>query len=1559
MSKQEMESKETINSRAIRELNESQQKPTKSTSKPFSGQRWLVEERDACGVGFIAYQDGRRSNKIVDQALKALGCMEHRGGCSADRNSGDGAGVMTTLPQKLFATWFAENKIVQPQEEAWGVGMVFLPQDAGRIAEFKRFIEATVRAENLEVLGWREVPVCPEVLGEQARENQPHIEQIVVSSLENLTGDDLERKLYIARSRVGKRLSDDFYICSFSCRTIVYKGMVRSVILGEFYQDLINPDYESAFAVYHRRFSTNTMPKWPFAQPMRILGHNGEINTLLGNINWMSNREKELVSNFQETALPGWTQDEIEGLTPIVNNNNSDSYNLDSAMELLVRTGRSIPEATMILVPEAYQNQPSLEEYPEIVDFYEYHSGQQEPWDGPALLVFGDGKTVGATLDRNGLRPARYTITKDGCVVVGSETGVVDLPDAEVVEKGRLGPGQTIVVDLQTKEVLHNWEVKQRVAKANPYGEWIEKYRASVEPHEFKTENFLTSEELLRQQTAFGYTAEDVELIIQSMAINGKEPTFCMGDDIPLAVLSDKPRLLYDYFKQRFAQVTNPAIDPLRESLVMSLSMQLGAKGNILNLKPEDARLLKLESPVLNDEELAGIQTSDFKTQSLSTLYQIATGPNGLKDAVAKLCQQATTAVEDGVEIIILSDRPEQKIGTEYSYIPPLLAVGAVHHHLIRQGLRLRTSLVVDTAQCWSTHHFACLIGYGASAVCPYLALESVRQWWNDPKTQKLMQNERLETIALERAQANYRKSIEAGLLKILSKMGISLLSSYHGAQIFEALGLGVDLINLAFAGTTSRLGGLTVAELAQEVIAFHHRAFPELHGKKLENYGFVKYKKGGEYHMNSPEMSKALHKAVQSKEYDHYELYKQYLRGRPATALRDLLDFKSDRQAISLEEVESIESIVKRFCTGGMSLGSLSREAHETLAIAMNRIGGKSNSGEGGEDSIRFKILNDVENGKSPTLPHLSGLKNGDTASSAIKQVASGRFGVTPEYLMNAKQLEIKLAQGAKPGEGGQLPGKKVSPYIASLRRSKPGVTLISPPPHHDIYSIEDLAQLIFDLHQINPQAGVSVKLVAEIGIGTIAAGVAKANSDVILIAGHDGGTGASPLSSIKHAGVPWELGLTEVHRVLLGNQLRDRVLLRADGGLKTGWDVIMAALMGAEEYGFGSIAMIAEGCIMARVCHMNTCPVGVATQQQHLRERFKGIPEHVVNFFYFVAQEVRSLLAKLGYRNLNEIIGRTDLLVQNHEVQIAKTQSLDLSCLINLPSVKEHRSWLEHEKVHTNGAVLDDEILADQTIQAAIANHGQVTKDVAIINTDRSVGARISGEIATKYGNSGFKGEIVLQFKGAAGQSFGAFNLPGMKLILSGEANDYVGKGMHGGEIIITPAENAAYDFASNVIVGNTCLYGATGGEFYANGRAGERFAVRNSMGKAVIEGAGDHCCEYMTGGLVVVLGEVGRNVGAGMTGGLGYFLDENNTFSSKVNPEIVKIQRVPSEAGEKQLKEMIQKHVEQTNSPKGKAILQDWDNYVGKFWQVVPPSEADSVEASAEKAKALTSV
>jgi len=1530
----------------------------------YAGPRWLVEERDACGVGFIANRENQASHELIVKALSALTCLEHRGGCSADRDSGDGAGLMTAIPWELLRQWFVEQEIEMPAADNCGVGMVFLPPDAETATTARQIVEKVLAEENLTVLGWRGVPVQPNLLGVQARENQPQIEQVFVAS-PTLEGDELERQLYVTRRRIEKSLGNlsdrqelsDFYVCSFSNRTIIYKGMVRSAVLRDFYIDLRNPAYKSAFAIYHRRFSTNTMPKWPLAQPMRLLGHNGEINTLLGNINWMMAREADLSHPVWENCL--------DALKPTVHVDNSDSATLDNVLELLVRSGRSPLESLMIMVPEAYQNQPDLDNYPEITDFYEYYSGIQEPWDGPALLVFSDGKKVGATLDRNGLRPARYSITKDGYIVVASEAGVVDLPEADILEKGRLAPGQMIAVDLETHEVLKNWEIKQRIAKEQPYGEWLKQYRVELgtrhgqENKEDKVSSLSSTPlpeplapktSLLRHQIAFGYTTEDVEMVIQPMASEGKEPTFCMGDDIPLAVLSGRPHLLYDYFKQRFAQVTNPAIDPLRESLVMSLKIELGERGNLLEAKPEYAKRLKLNSPVLNEAELEAVRQSGFETADLDTLFEIAAGPHGLETAVRKLCKQAAEAVRAGNKILILSDRTTEKIGAEYSYIPPLLAVGAVHHHLIREGLRMKASLVVNTAQCWSTHHFACLIGYGASAVCPYLALDTVISWWSDPKTQQFMERGKIAAITLEKALGNYRNAVEAGMLKILSKMGISLLRSYQGAQIFEALGIGQELLELGFYGTTSRLGGLSVSELAQEVLSFHQRAFPELTVKKLENFGFVQYRPGGEYHMNSPELAKMLHKAIAAQKYDHYEVYQKHLAGRPVTALRDLLDFQSDRPAVPLESVEPVTEIVKRFCTGGMSLGALSREAHETLAIAMNRLGGRSNSGEGGEDPVRYKVLNDVDaQGRSQLLPHLKGLRNGDTASSAIKQVASGRFGVTPEYLMNARQIEIKIAQGAKPGEGGQLPGTKVSPYIATLRRSKPGVTLISPPPHHDIYSIEDLAQLIFDLHQINPKAQVSVKLVAEIGIGTVAAGVAKANADIIQISGHDGGTGASPLSSIKHAGGPWELGLTEVHRVLMENKLRDRVVLRVDGGFKSGWDVLMGALMGGEEYGFGSIAMIAEGCIMARICHTNNCPVGVASQKEELRQRFSGMPEHVVNFFYFVAEEVRSILARLGYRSLSEVIGRADLLKVREGVKLIKTHELNLDCITHLPNTRENRSWLNHETVHSNGVVLDDQLLDDPEIQAAICNQLSVTKTVAIVNTDRTVGARLAGAIASRYGNTGFEGQINLNFKGSVGQSFGAFNLPGMTLRLEGEANDYVGKGMHGGEIIIYPPESATYAPEQNVVVGNTCLYGATGGYLFANGLAGERFAVRNSKGTAVIEGAGDHCCEYMTGGVVVVLGKVGRNVGAGMTGGLAYFLDEDGNFPALVNSEIVKLQRVSSPAGVQQLQELIKAHVEHTDSPKAKMILDNWEQYLPKFWQVVPPSEADSPEAN----------
>jgi glutamate synthase (ferredoxin) len=1501
------------------------------------GQFWLVEERDSCGVGFLADRHNRASNHLVAQALKALNCVEHRGGCNADLDTGDGAGLMTAIPWQLLAQEFTVDS------KTMAVGMIFLPRDSDRQQICREIVEKCAIEEGLKLVSWRVVPVSPEVLGIQARQNQPQIEQVILEGAGSDSSRD--RAIYLTRRRIKLEIErlypewhSEFYIASLSKHTIVYKGMVRSSILAEFYADLRNPEYISAFAIYHRRFSTNTLPKWHLAQPMRFLGHNGEINTLLGNINWFTARQGDL-------EHPGWGA-RIKDIVPVLKANESDSATLDHVFELLVETGRDPLEAMMIMVPEAYSNQPELEGRSEVVDFYDYYSGLQEAWDGPALLAFSDGKTVGAVLDRNGLRPARYVITKSGLVIVGSEAGIVEIDESEILEKGRLGPGQMLAVDLTSNQILTNWQVKERVAKLHPYGEWLGKYRQTLVPQAFESESQLDEPIALTYQTAFGYTFEDVDMVVEAMAQDGKEPIFSMGDDAPLAVLSAKPHLLYDYFKQRFAQVTNPPIDPLREGMVMSLQMMLGKRGNLLEVKPELARQLKIDSPVLNEAELAQVSQLGFKTQTLTMLFPINLGPKGLEQALQQLCNRAVAAVKDGVEILILSDRG---LNAENAYIPSLLAVGAVHHRLIEKGLRMQASILVETAQCWSTHHFACLIGYGASGICPYLALETARQWWFKPKTQMQMEQGKIKKLSVPEVQASYRRAVEAGLLKILSKMGISLLSSYNGAQIFEAIGIGQDVISFCFKGTTSRVGGMTLAEIATEVISFHHQAFPELQAKKLENYGFVQYRPGGEYHMNSPEMAKALHKAVAGEGYDHYEIYRQQLQSRTPTALRDLLEFNSDRSSIPLEEVESAESIIKRFCTGAMSLGALSREAHEVLAIAMNRIGGKSNCGEGGEDPMRFLQFNDVdEHGISATFPHLKGLKNGDSANSAIKQIASGRFGVTPAYLVSSDQLEIKMAQGAKPGEGGQLPGAKVNEYIAMLRNSKPGVQLISPPPHHDIYSIEDLAQLIFDLHQINPQAKVSVKLVAEIGIGTIAAGVAKANADIIQISGHDGGTGASPLSSIKHAGSPWELGLSEVHTALMENQLRDRVLLRVDGGFKTGWDVVIAALLGGEEYGFGTAVMIAEGCIMARVCHTNKCPVGVTSQLEQLRKRFPGTPENVVNFMYFVAEEVRQILAKLGYSSLLEVIGRSDLLRQR-QLQLTKVAQVDLTCLTHLPDSRSDRQWLNHsETPHINNHVLDDLLLADPDIQTAIANQTDLVKQFEILNTDRSVGARVAGAIAKRYGNSGLASQLRFELKGTGGQSFGAFNLPGMELELTGEANDYVGKGMSGGEISIKPPSDRQYDPSLNVILGNTCLYGATGGYLLANGGAGERFGVRNSGAKAVVESVGDHCCEYMTGGVIVVLGHTGRNVGAGMTGGLAYFYDPSDRLKVRMSQEALVLQRVTAKAGIAQLKELIQMSSDRTHSPKAKTILENWHEHLPHFWQVVPPSEQNSPEA-----------
>ncbi len=1494
-------------------------------------------EKDACGVGFLAQIEGIPSHWVLQQALRGLKCMEHRGGCGGDGDSGDGAGILCGIPWNYFKEiWPAAESINNHS----ALGMIFLPNDAKQREQTKNIFEREAEALGFTSQGWRLVPIKSSVLGPLAKQTVPFIEQWLLEG--NVIGDALEKLLYRLRKRIEKKCLEQFgtkaeelYIASLSSRTLIYKGMVRSEILDEFYQDLQHPKFEISFAVYHRRFSTNTLPRWKLAQPMRLLGHNGEINTLLGNLNWANATEVHIEEIWDQAS---------DDLKPVVNVSSSDSANLDATLELLVRSGRPITDSLLTLVPEAFRDQPELQNQPNINAFYEYSACTQEPWDGPALLVFTDGSFVGATLDRNGLRPARYCVTTDNFVIMGSETGVVEIPEDKIIEKGRLGPGQMLAVDLFNKRLLRNWVVKKETANRHPYQTWLSENRINLSNQAWRDSTSINQLELLQLQTAFGFSAEDLDMVIESMASGGKEPTYCMGDDIPLAILSNKAHILYDYFKQRFAQVTNPPIDPLREKLVMSLEMHLGKRGSPLNPKPDAFSVIHLQSPILNENELIELTQTALPTKTLSTLFDIDQGVGGLENRLHDLCNEAEAVVREGVRIIILSDKG---MGPNKTYIPPLLAVGAVHHHLLNQRLRLDASIIIETAQCWSTHHVACLIGYGASAICPWLAWESTRHWLQHPKTQKLIESKKLPNLNNKTAQQNLKKALEDGLRKILSKIGISLLASYHGSQIFEAVGIGADLIDLAFSGTTSRIAGLSLKELAVETLSFHEKAYPELDRKKLEFLGFVQYRSGGEYHLNNPEMSKVLHAAVKAgPAYDHFSTYKSLLETRPPTALRDLLQFHHLNKPLPLEEIESAESICKRFCTGGMSLGALSREAHEVLAIAMNRIGGKSNSGEGGEDPARFNVLNDVdEESYSKILPNLKGLRNGDTACSAIKQIASGRFGVTPEYLRSAKQLEIKMAQGAKPGEGGQLPGPKVDSYIAKLRNSKPGVALISPPPHHDIYSIEDLAQLIHDLHQVHPTAKVSVKLVAEIGIGTIAAGVAKANADVIQISGHDGGTGASPLSSIKHAGLPWELGLTEVHRALLENGLRSRVLLRADGGLKTGWDVVIAALLGAEEFGFGSIAMIAEGCIMARICHTNKCPVGVATQQETLRKRFPGIPAHVVNFFLFIAEEVRQILSLLGVASLEDVIGRSELL-EKRNLTLSKTSKLDLSSLLTTNKGSQDRSWLNHDQAaHTNGPVLEDELLKDTNFIKAIANHGKLSKDLSISNTDRSVCARIAGEIAQYHGNKGFKGQLNLKFKGSAGQSFGAFLLQGINVLLIGEANDYVGKGMNGGVLTVIPPPNSK-DISNQVILGNTCLYGGTGGKLFALGKAGERFGVRNSGVQAVIEGAGDHCCEYMTGGIVVVLGITGRNIGAGMTGGVTFLLDVNNKATNLVNKEIVEIHQLSTIEQENLLKPLLQEYLNLTKSSKASEVLGEWSKWKNHFKVIVPPSEKSKV-------------
>ena len=1471
-------------------------------------------EHDACGVGFVADASGHRSHSTLEKAMTAVTNVTHRGAVSADAKTGDGAGVMAQIPFKLFRREIETmgKRIERPEDLA--VGMIFLPssEEEGAV-QGKRLIEAVVRAQGLHLFGWRKTPVDSSALGQTAAATEPDTQQVIMGRPDGMGEADFARALYLARREIERRAKelelDDLYIPSFSAKTIVYKGMLVAPQLGVYYQDLKDPDFETALAVFHQRYSTNTFPNWFLAQPFRSLAHNGEINTLWGNYNWIRAREPELSSDV-------WG-DDVKRLMPIMDETGSDSAQLDNVAELLALSGRDVLHTMMMLVPEAWENMPHME--PNLKAFYQYHACISEPWDGPAALAFTDGDVVGACLDRNGLRPARYKITDDNFVIMGSEVGIVAVDDAHVVEKGRLGPGKMIAVDTKRGGFLSDDEIKSRVCNQKPYGKWAKRhlFQLGEAPKTSTDGAHLTQLGLFQRQRAFDYTLEDLSLVIKAMILEAKEPVFSMGDDTALSVLAKKPRLLYSFFKQRFAQVTNPPIDPLREELVMSLDTYIGARSSLLEETPEHAHLIHLSTPILFNEDLEALRNlrdPKFQSQAIDTLFNIAEGLDELSDALDRICAEADAAINGGCSILILSDA---KVNADLAPVPMLLAVGALHQHLIRQGNRMRASIVVESAEPREVHHFACLIGYGASAVNPYLGLETLAE---------LLGAGEIVDMTVEEARQNYRNALNGGILKIMSKMGISTVSSYHGAQIFEAIGISSELIDRCFTGTTSWIEGIGLRELAESVIERHRRAFEPSEVHRLDDVGYYRFRKDGEYHANSPKMVRALHAAVTSGSYEEYQTFRDLAEDHEPISIRDLLRFKK-RTPVPLDDVEPVSEICKRFNTAAMSLGALSPEAHVTLSMAMNALGGKSDTGEGGDHPSRYWPS------EGEYSPH-----------SRIKQVASGRFGVTTEYLASADEFEIKMAQGSKPGEGGQLPGHKVVDIIAELRHAVPGIPLISPPPHHDIYSIEDLAQLIYDLKQVNPRAKVGVKLVAEAGVGTIAAGVAKGYADAILISGMSGGTGASPLSSIKNAGSPWELGLAEAQQVLVLNDLRGRVVLRTDGGLRTGRDIVMAAVLGADEYNFGTAALIAIGCKMARQCHLNTCPVGVATQKEELRKKFFGTPEMAVHYFTHVATEVREILAGLGVQSLSDVIGRTDLL-EHVETDDPRAKLLELRRILADPdpSNTKPRRCMQPRNDRPGDEPLGRRILTE--LQSSLEAKEHTVSEYPINNVDRCAGTMVSGEIARLYRTSTLGEEVAeLRFTGSAGQSFGAFCAGGVRLVLEGEANDYVGKGMAGGEIVMHPPERAKFVPQDNIIMGNTVLYGATGGRLFAAGRAGERFAVRNSGAIAVIEGTGDHCCEYMTAGLVIVLGETGRNFGAGMSNGLAYVLDETGEFPQRYNPEMVEIRRLTGSGEDEALQSLIREHVELTGSMKGREVLDSWDQYRPLFWKVQPKGMHD---------------
>jgi glutamate synthase (ferredoxin) len=1474
-------------------------------------------EHEACGVGFVVDMKGRKSHRILQQAIQVLHNLDHRGACGCEANTGDGAGVLIQMPHAYFQQIAKKERLSLPGPGQYASGLVFLPRSPTKRRRLAEVFDNIVQSEGQTLLGWRTVPTDNASLGETAQASEPFIRQVFIGRGPDVRDEaEFERKLYVIRKRAYSEIrastldgAEYWYLASLSYKTIVYKGMLLTTQLLQYYTDLQQPAVETALALVHSRFSTNTFPSWDRAHPYRYLAHNGEINTLRGNHNWMRAREALFDSDVFGADTPK--------IPPVINPNGSDSAMLDNTLELLVLAGRPLEHAMMMMIPEPWSAHESMDDDKRA--FYQYHSSLMEPWDGPASIAFTDGKKIGAILDRNGLRPSRYYVTKDDLVVMASEAGVLDLEPTDIVQKGRLQPGRMFLVDTEQGRIIDDEEIKRSVATAQPYRKWLDEYLVLLKDLPAAPDVPSSDpDSLLQRQIAFGYTFEDQRVLIEPMARNGVEAVGSMGNDTPLAALSSRPRLLYDYFKQLFAQVTNPPIDCIREELITSSEVWLGSEGNLLRPQAADCRRLELSGPILTNEEFAKIRRlnlPNLKVGVLSVLFRVTRGEKGLTKSVEELCLAARRMIEDEeVNILILSDRG---VNREFAAVPALLAVSGLHHYLIREGLRMRVSLVLETGEAREVQHFALLIGYGCAVVNPYLAFETI---------EGMIREGMIAKVDTKLACKNYVKAATKGVIKVMSKMGISAVQSYHGAQVFEAVGLRQDVIDQYFTETPSRIGGVDTAVIAQEVLLRHRAAFPprQTNGHALPTGGLYQWRADGEYHLFNPESIHRLQKAVRTNNYAVYRSYATLIddQSKNQATLRGLLDFKPS-DAVPIEEVESVDSIVRRFKSGAMSYGSISQEAHETLAIAMNRIGGKSNTGEGGEDPERYQPL-----------------PNGDSKNSAIKQVASGRFGVTSQYLVNARELQIKMAQGAKPGEGGQLPGTKVYPWIAKTRHTTAGVGLISPPPHHDIYSIEDLAELIHDLKNANRDARVSVKLVAEVGVGTIAAGVAKAHADVVLISGYDGGTGASPQTSIAHAGLPWELGLAETHQTLVLNNLRSRIVVETDGQLKTGRDVVIAALLGAEEFGFATAPLVALGCIMMRVCHLNTCPAGVATQDPRLREKFAGKPEHVVNFMRFIAQDVREYMAQLGFRTVDEMIGRVDRLMPKKAIDHWKAKGFDFSNILYQPDVgSEVGRYCQIAQDHGLEKSLDVTTLL-ALCRPALERGESVRAQLAIRNVNRVVGTITGSELTKRYGPKGLPDDTIrLHFKGSAGQSFGAFMPPGMTFVLEGDANDHLGKGLSGGRIVVFPPAGSTFVPEENIIIGNVGLYGATAGEVYIRGMAGERFAVRNSGVDAVVEAVGDHGCEYMTGGHVVVLGPAGRNFGAGMSGGIAYVLDEAGDFPTRVNRQMVDHEELNEPEEIARVRTMIERHHSFTGSARAKYVLEHWDEMLKKFVRIMP--------------------